>query len=466
MRFHEFLNHRLHYIAQYPLDSHGYDLQVSPNLLQRMRQEFLNAVKKWNKERARQAIREELENNRLETHLRRALYRIKMLGGDLWFNHEQVEKLCTYVVRYIARNFPIDIERRSFTFGERTEDEETESLFDELELRTVTTYKGFDSLEYATHNHLCIWTGKEWVMTPLGVLYMQLSPIHQIMMLLQTEMFLSATEFDPAKMELWHMPRQLIEKIVQGGGFHFALDDENDIEKYDPVMAYSSRLEDMGLLWTEDISEQVWEVSDPPNIPILHIGDDHFETRLTPLGEKILPEVLSAEGKWLDGLVKIGLDPALPSTMRFSLDIESVVSSLRTELKYNPAFEEQGHILLEALGNPVLGSNPIVVLRGLQPSVEKFLKNVLRLEGLISQEDSQKLTLAPMLSKYESESKKGHPILGDETIRYIRVLDRNGILHANLNPPNEIALIIATLLMSVLRLASEEYRNYKGIATS
>lgn len=466
MRFHEFLSHRLHYIAQYPLDSHGYDLQVPPSLLQRMRQEFLSTVKQWNKERAKQAVREEIENNRLEIHLRRVLYRIKTLGGDLWSTPEKIEKLCTYAVRYIARNFPIDIERRSFTIGEETSDEETESLFDELELYRVTSYKGFDGLEYATHNHLCIWTGKEWGITPLGTLYMRLSPVHQIMMLLQTEVFLAATELDPAKMELWHMPRQLIEKVVRDRGFHFALDDENEIEKYDPVMAYTSRLEDMGLLWTEDVSKQVWEMSDPPNVPVLHIGDDHFETRLTSLGERVLPEVLSAEGKWLDGLIRIGLDPVLSSATALSLDVKSVVSSLRTELTANPAFEEQRTILMQALDDLISGSNPTMILRGLQPSVEKYLKNVLRVEGLITQEESQKLTLGPVLAKYESQSKKGHPILGNETIRYIRILDRNGILHASLNPPSEMTLIIATLLVSVLKLASEEYRNYKGLITN
>jgi hypothetical protein len=465
MKFHEFLNHRLHYIAQYPHDSHGYDLQVPPDLLQRMQQEFLNTVRRWNKGRARQAVREEIENNRLEIHLRRALYRIKTLGGDLWQDSERVEKLCRYVVSYIGRNFPIDIERRSFTFGERTEDEEIESLFDELDLHRLTSYKGFDGLEYATHNNLCIWTGKEWVITSLGILYLRLSTIHQIMMLLQTEVILAATEFEPSKMELWHMPKQLIEKLVQDKGFHFALDDENEIEKYDPVLAYTSRLEDMGLLWSEDVSEQVWETSDPPNVPIIHAGDDHFEIRVTALGEKVLQEILSSEGKWLDGLIRIGLDPTFFSVTRFSLDVESLIGSLRTELTCNPAFEEQRIILQKALDDLKAGTSLIVVLRGLQPSVEKFLKNILRIEGLINQEEYRTLTLAPILGKYESQTEIGKGILSDEIIRYIRVLDRNGILHANLNPPDEMALIFVTLLVSVLRSASEEYRTHKGLVT-
>ena len=465
MRFHEFLDHRLHYIAQFSHDSHGYDMQVPPDLLERMQQEFLSTVKRWNKERAGQAIREEIENNRLEIHLRRALYRIKTLGGDLWKEPERVEKLCRYVVSYIGRNFPIDIERRSFNLGEYIDDEEIESLFYELDLYRVTSYKGFDGLEYATHNNLCTWTGKEWVITPLGIIYLRLSRIHQIMMLLQTEVILAATELEPSKMDLWHMPKQLIEKLVQDKGFHFALDEDNEIEKYDPVLAYTSRLEDMGLLWSEDISKQVWEASDPPNIPIFHAGDDYFEIRVTELGEKILPEILSSEGNVLDGLISIGLDSTFPSVTRFSLDVESLIDSLRTELTFNPAFEEQRIILQKTLDDLQAGTSFIVVLRGLQPSVEKFLKNILRVEGLINQDEYGTLTLAPILNKYESLTRTGNGILSDEIIRYIRVLDRNGILHANLNPPDEMALILVALLVSVLRSTSEEYRSHKGLTT-
>lgn len=461
MRFHEFLSHRLHYITQYPQDPHGFDLQVPPYLLSRMQRQFVIIAKKSNPDRARQAIREEIDNNRLEIHLRRALYRIKTLDGDLWQDSLRVEKLCAFLVAYIARNFPIDVERRSFTFGARSDDEETESLFDELDLHRVTSYKGFDGLEYAHHNNLCTWTGREWVITPLGIAFMRLSSIHQVMMLLQIEIALASPEVEPWKMEIWHMPKRFVEEIVRSGGFHFILDDDNEIEKYDPVLAYTSRLEDMGLLWSEDVSEEVWAASDPPNIPIFHAGDDHWEIRLTDLGKKLLPEVVSSEGKWMDGLIKIGLDPALSQISHLTLDVESMIDSLGMELSSNAAFREQRQIVEKAMEDLRTGTTPLVVLRALQPSIEKFLKNMLSIEGLVSQADFADMTLGPSLDRYQSLARTGGGILSDQTIRYIRVLDRNGILHANLNPPEEMALLFVSMVLNILRYASEEYRAYK-----
>jgi hypothetical protein len=155
------------------------------------------------------------------------------------------------------------------------------------------------------------------------------------------------------------------------------------------------------------------------------------------------------------------LDPALSQISRLTLDIEPMIDSLKTELSSEAAFREQRPIIEKAMEDLKAGAASLVVLRALQPSIEKFLKNMLSIEGLISQADFAKVTLGPLLDKYQSLARTGKAILSEETIRYITVLDRNGILHANLNPPEEMALLFVSLVLNVLRYASAEYRAYK-----
>lgn len=466
MRFHELLNQRLHYLSKYPTDSYGYDIQVPPELLEQAKREFLMTLEKWNKERRRQAILEEIDNNRLEMHLRRMLFKVKTLRPDIYEDRNPVTKLCVLLARHIGRNFPLDIERMSLLLGEMAEDEETEILFNELDLHRVTDYDGFGGLEYATHNHLCLWTGEKWVITSLGSIYMALPPLLQIALLLKIEFLLATVDIDLSKASVWHMPRSLIQKLVEDTEFHFALDEFNEIEKFDPVLAYTSRLEDMGLLWTENVSEQFWELTDPPDIPVFHVADDHFEIRMTKLGLLILPEVISSTTDWLSGLIEIGLHAIYDQARALSLDLDSLVSALEKELSLNPAFAEQYNVLQSVIKDLRSGISKAVVLRALQPSVEKLLKNILRLENHISAQRIQRLTLAPTLDIYEALSRNGAPILTDERIRYIRILDRNGILHGSLNPEERMAAILVSLTLSVIVGISTEYRTYKGIATS
>jgi hypothetical protein len=88
------------------------------------------------------------------------------------------------------------------------------------------------------------------------------------------------------------------------------------------------------------------------------------------------------------------------------------------------------------------------------PSVEGVLRNLVQVEEISG------LPTRPTLMNY-LEKLRSVGIISESTFAWVISLDRNGVLHANLNPSEEMARPLSEMVMYVIHEIHADYQNYQ-----
>jgi len=435
---------------------------VPDGLLQKIKAHMLERSKGHQHEK--QIIQNEIFNNGLEDIINPILHKLASVGYLYEKQAAVVEECLKYAIGFIVANYPMHIRWYPFRAGIDYPSKEVKQIDKLIDLTSTSYFTPYFEIRYAIENSLLAWNGKKWAVTPLGEVFISLSPAPGTVFLLKLEMYLnkpgreSAFDFNP-----WHMSEAFLQKLYDKEKIYVSLgDDEYTLSTADPNMTYLGRIEEFELVYTVDKTEEMRapvETETSSGIPIFPLGDDFFETLKTELGSQVIGQALNKRNDFLGVLIENLIKIELSGSKYFEFSESKDFAKLLELAKRNkPIMKSQLKVIEDIVRKIEAGDIQIHLLRSIYPSIEAVLKNILVREKLLDPSDT-KMTLGPVISKFRVQLTV-KPILQKETLDYLSGMERNSVLHGSISPTDQILESFLTLTLNFLMMVLQDYEGY------
>lgn len=312
---------------------------------------------------------------------------------------------------------------------------------------TVSPHRGSDPLsrelqywlyliEYAQRANLAYLTGEQWRITALGELFLESSSLQGIHFLLTLETYLSGGRYDE-----YRMPRGFLSRLRELDAEGVLVDPSGMRREFPMNSEYLERLEMWGLL--ESVHQDQTARS------------HSWRYQLTKVGVQIIQAVLSPSSRAVESVIRVLIDQQLARSLGelTSADNHQLLADLSDLADSSRLIGNQKEKLMAATRSYQDG-NYVSAHLSMVPSVEGVLRNLAQVEGI------RDLPARPTLQNY-LEKLKAINIISESTFAWAVSLDRNGVLHANLNPSEEIARPLSEIVMHVVRAIHKDYQTFQ-----
>jgi hypothetical protein len=357
----------------------------------------------------------EIVEGKLQRRLRRFYRRLRMLG------------LTSH--RRILRLFKGCIDSEVFDTEPEFDSPLDKSIFRAAisgsHSRSTEIAYGLYILEYTQRTNLAHWNGKEWKITPLGELFLHLANLQRVHFLLSLETYLSAGEIDE-----YCMNEEFLAALLGLGEQASPSDRREMMEGRGVYTEYIERLQDFGLL---------------------EYARDHRRYRLTEAGKQLIRNVLNPDTSVTESVIRVLIDQQLNySTEQIPLsDNSQLLADLIALTNSSPLIGDQSKKLIAGISSYRDG-NYVSAHLSLIPAIEGILRNLATIEGIDDLPD--RATLRNYLEKFKSID-----LISENTFAWVMSLDRNGVLHSNLNPSREMAKPLCEMIMHVIHQILEDH---------
>lgn len=312
---------------------------------------------------------------------------------------------------------------------------------------TVRPHRGPDSLsrelqywlyliEYAQQTNLAYWTGEQWRITALGELFLKSSSLQGVHFLLTLETYLSGGRYDE-----YRMPRGFLSKLHELDAKGVFIDPSEMRKQFLMSGEYLERLEMWGLLESVHRDQTVRPRS--------------RRYQLTKVGAQIIQGVISPSSRAVESVIRVLIDQQLAWSVGElpSADSHQLLADLSALVDSSRLIGDQKEKLMAAIRSYQDG-NYVSTHLSMIPSVEGILRN------LAQAEEIHGLPARPTLWNC-LEKLKAMSIISESTFAWVVSLDRNGVLHANLNPSEEMDRPLSEMVMHVVRAIHKDYQTYQ-----
>ena len=179
---------------------------------------------------------------------------------------------------------------------------------------------------------------------------------------------------------------------------------------------------------------------------------------LTPYGTEVVDTALKEDDNLLSLFTQNLVTFELRGDYYHSFErAESTEKLGRIAAEHSNITRDQLSAIQQILDEVRHGNVTISTLRGIPPTIERVLKNILLDQKIISQSQMTTTTLGGVIREFQSLIDQGNPIIQTDTIRYMNTFDRNSILHANITPNEEIRNALIHLMLNVLLKIYQDY---------
>jgi hypothetical protein len=300
-----------------------------------------------------------------------------------------------------------------------------------LGLRIMNSYYLSD---YARHNNLLAWDGEEWKVTALGNVFLRVPVLQAIRFLLSLENYLSAGVFDE-----WHMPLSFLQTLLDVDSAGGQVEENKLRTQFRVWDDYAERLADDGLVSLN------WERRYNKSIGV----------KCSKLGRQIFESLTTSESSPLASAIGVLIEQELAYTSGgfTTFNTPQELKELRQIIEESSIVGEQKPKILAGLES-FKTANYISTHLSLIPAIEGILRNIVSLEHIEGL--PQKAMLQNLLEKFRADG-----VISANTAGWIASLDRNGVLHGNLNPSNEMAFALCLLAMNVISYLHSDYDSYR-----
>ncbi len=448
-------------IKNNPKESFAFSKIYADELLLRKMKDYVVQISKGNKHE-RQIIQNEILNNGIEEIVKPILLKLDSIGYTYPQNNSIIESSLFYAISFIINNYPMHICWHPFRSGIEYPSKEVEQIDHLINLTSTDYFSPYTELKYAIENCLLTWNCKVWNVTPIGDLFLSLSPTTATVFLLKLEIYLNqpgtenAFDFNP-----YHMSHKFLQKLYEAQKVYVDLGDARyTLLEDDPNMTYLSRIQDFDLVYTNDLTLSRRSQDEIEGIQMIYIGDDFFETLLTDFGREVIGQAINSENKFLgtliENLIKIEISGAKYFEFHDKKDNDEL---LNLAANNKEILNGQYSVIKDIVQHINAGKPDIHLLRSLYPSIESILKKILTQEKLMDSSE-QKLTLFTIIARFRSVLDK-KPILRKETLDYLSSMDRNNILHGSITPTDQLILWYLNLTLNFLSMVLKDYENHR-----
>jgi hypothetical protein len=299
--------------------------------------------------------------------------------------------------------------------------------------RSVEMTYGLYILEYTRHTNLAHWNGNEWKTTALGDLFLRLTNLQRVHFLLSLETYLSAGEIDEYCMNTEFLS-ELLSLCDQE-----PLSDLYDIKERRGIYTeYIGRLQGFGLFEC-----------------VRNHQTNSREYQITRAGRQVIRNVINPDTSATESVIRVLIDQQLnyPADQLPLSDNSQMLEDLITLVNSSPVAGDQKEKLRAGISSYKNG-NYVGAHLSLIPAIEGLLRNLASIEGI--DDLPSRATLRNYLEKFKSIN-----LISENTFAWVMSLDRNGVLHSNLNPSREMAKPLCEIIMHVIHRIHADYQNYQ-----
>lgn len=453
------LKNVINQIEKYPKDSIDIDLVLPYKFQKKLNRQFIERSKKI--KNGEKIIKQEIESNRISETVNKTLNKLISVGIEYETSPVIVEQSILYSFEYLIQNYPVHLIWSPVNIGINYPSDEVEAIDKQVSLTNFDYISPWKELHYGIENSLFFWTGTNWSITPLGKFFKTLSIPTGNVFLLMLENYLNVPERNsPFNINPWHISNEFLRRFLEEKDIYVDIGEgEYKLMELDPNMEFLNRLDEFQLTTTSDLTlerrgEQIDEFD---SIPIIHIGDDFYCTNLTEYGKEIILRVLDESPSILKSMIENLVTFELSGSEYIEVsDSRIFIRILSLANQYSEITGDQLEPIQEICQSLKEGKTDIMTIRGLPPTIEKLLKNIL-IEFNIIERGNSKITLGGIIQKFETLISNGQPIINYDTIQYIKNIDRNSLMHGSISPNGEIKDALINLMMNILIKIYEEY---------